>query len=351
MIAEVDIPDDTKVFDLASYASSSFLYLEPPWFSDFATWMVERTRGKLRDITDPQDISWFKRAMEYHSERLQMEFILCAFAAESGYGAKILTVDDNEVMQIFDTSLARIVSISEVGLKDRYPEVAEHSQIVRAKTGRQRLMELDELMELQRDIPDSVLADYSLSTPYTLGDDEAMRQVRLKMTDLACTLQTILRLNTDLRNLNRSFMQDIELDYLTLAAIKRAYSLMGELLVAIRVKRGNEYLTLGERLELPGAALKDLVRPEGYEGWPDRLLEIALDRSVRPKIIKRQEVTFELLQKEIAKLHQMIKTLPMDRTVLNAVLGINVLVQAMIDRFGTSRFIRLAGAIPNVLDA
>jgi hypothetical protein len=342
MCVEIDIPDSTRIFDMSPYVSRSQFYSRPPWLSDFAAWLIDKTEGKIREVADPEDFEWFK-----NRGRQQIEFLLCAFAKDSGYGAKLRTFGDEYVLDIVDLSIATVVSISE-----SFPLVPDHRSIVSAQILEDEMLGNVQARRARLGVPAAVLAENELAFPVWSHRDPEWEEVDALLLELKQTLLTILRLNENLRQMQRTFMQDVEIDYLILVAAKKAHLTMGDILITLGANGGNKIRTIGERLPLPGKDVEGLARPSGYEQWPDHLLELALNRQDESR---RERLTsgkvMKSLMASIARLEKAVSYHDSSYNVEISMTGLLDAIYDLIHAIGTPSMAEMAIALPRVLDA
>lgn len=341
MMAEIDIPDSTRVFDIASYASSMSFHVEPPWYHDFVSWFVDRTGGEILKLTDPYNFEWIK--MQSWSE---VESLLCSFAADAGYGAKLRNLDDEVVMEILDPSIATVVSISE-----HCDKLLDHQDIVKTKVGGLRTISHGDAIA-DYGVPIDVMVDSHLAQSIWFADSAAWAKVDSLLPTLRQQLQMILKLNGEMRQSERTPMQDMEMNYLVLVAAKAAYVTMGGILLSLGMIDGNRVRTIGERLPLPGKAVEGLIRPAGYEGWPDHLLELALalDNPDRAESGRR----IFTLQNSIRKEVESIQKSALERnsySVPNDIMNMRDSLSQTIYEMGGATMYSMLIEIPRVLDA
>jgi hypothetical protein len=150
-------------------------------------------------------------------------------------------------------------------------EVTRHRDLVEAA------------IKAKKPVPTMVAVEHGLLQ----GDRKQAEAVIPKLQDL---LLSFGRLLTSLRNRSHTFEQDIELDWLTILAVKKGLSVLAEAAIAIDDPIAVRYARAVSMFPEGGRRLVARHRVPGTETWPANLAELAVPERAPDRFEKANEL-------------------------------------------------------------
>jgi hypothetical protein len=245
VVVEVEVDDRLDVLDFMGLTDQGGqVRLDPGWREDCLAWIADIDPSWEREIGRPFEDSVIDRSFEGWE----------AFDWWAVARKKQAVQYHQGTLCIFDRKAVRIVGeVPAIGPTPTHASlVLDHAQ--------------------SGEVPEDVLCWYGIRKGMTA--DNQQRAAR-HLDEARQALRVYGRINGPMRRADHTLLQDLELDRLSILAVRKAFDRLAAYATAWRGIDGPRLSRVVDLWLEPGASVAGRPRPPGQEGWPDAAVEIA----------------------------------------------------------------------------
>lgn len=246
----IEMRSDSMVLDWDQSLSFQGRYgqrNEPPLYQDLLTWMDNAIRGQ--DGADRVMAAFRSFDRSFLSDLVDMFRLIRFYARDRGYQ---VLIENSWSVHVLDPSAVTVVRA--------YPDGV--------KTPRYRDLIHQALDERPEEVSDEIALCAALH--------QRERDVSKPLESLQESLGSLSKIMLDLRQVERSERQDLELDYLGILTVRKMYQQLADINIGLGRWTACKIIGVARNFPLPGPGVTGLLRPPGKEDWPDYLVELSL---------------------------------------------------------------------------